>query len=112
MKPSADESLHLPFAIPAKEWFLPREAAQVLGLSERTILELYDQGQLSGHHHNAGAGRRDTKRIHRTWLVAYAVKTADYEAPDLLEAFAACAPRLSPADCLRLADIFRKASHR
>lgn len=107
-----DQTLHLPFAIPAKEWFAPREAAGLLGLSERTILDLYDQGQLSGHHHNAGAGRRDTKRIHRAWLVAYAVRTADYEDASLIEALAACAPRLSPAACLRLADTFRKAAHR
>lgn len=112
MPRSDDNTLHLPFSIPAKEWFLPREAGAVLGLSERTILELYDQGQISGHHHNAGTGQRDTKRIHRTWLISYAIRTADYENADLLEAFIACAPRFSPTDCLHIADAFRRAAHR
>lgn len=107
-----DNTLHLPFAIPAKEWFLPREAGEVLGLSERTILELYDQGQLSGHHHNAGTGKRDSKRIHRTWLITYATRTADYDDAGLIDAFCACAPRLSPTACLQIADRFRRSAHR
>lgn len=107
-----DKTLHLPFAIPAKEWFGPAEAGRVLGLSERTVENLYEKGHLSGHRHNAAAGKRDTKRIPRTWIIAYMVRTADYDDAALLEAFAACAPRLSPAVCLHLADAFRKAAGR
>lgn len=79
--------LHLPFRIPAKEWFGPREAGAVLGLSERMIENLYAQGSLSGHSHNAAGGARMTTRIPRAWLAAYAIRTADYDDGALLEAF-------------------------
>lgn len=107
-----DKTLHLPFAIPAKEWFTPAEAARLLGLSERTIENLYIQRQLSGHRHNAAGGKRPTFRIPRVWIVAYMVRTADYDDPALFEAFAACAPRFSPVVCLQLAEAFRKSSAR
>lgn len=96
--------LHLPFRIPAKEWFGPREAGAVLGLSERTIEELYERGDLSGHRHNAGAGKRMTKRIPRAWVVAYAIQTADYDDESLAEALLATLPHLPATTLLRLAE--------
>lgn len=98
----------MPFRIPAKEWFGPREAGEVLGLSERTIEELYDRGAISGHRHNAGEGKRMTKRIPRAWLVAYALRTADYDDESLAEALLATLPHLPAATLLRLAEQARR----
>jgi hypothetical protein len=110
---AAEATLHLPFTIPAKEWFTPAEAARLLGLSERFIEKLYDEGtQLAGHSHNGGDGLRMTKRIPRVWLVAYAVKTATYDDASLADALITCLPRLSPATLLKLADAARKAATR
>jgi len=109
----ADQSLHLPFAIPAKEWFSPREAALVLGLSERFIEKIYDEGrQLSGHSHNGATGARMTKRIPRIWILSYLLRTAEYDDASLIDALCISAPRLSPTACLQVADRFRKAAHR
>jgi hypothetical protein len=104
------DQLHLPFRIPAKDWFGPREAGVVLGLSERTIEELYDKGTLSGHRHNAGDGKRMTKRIPRAWLVAYAIRTADYDDAAMLDAFLDSLPHLPPASLLRVAETARRLS--
>lgn len=106
----ADEAtLALPFAIPAKEWFSPIESARVLGLSERFIEKLYDEGrQLSGHSHNAGSGQRMTKRIPRIWLVTYAIRTARYSDESLGDALITCLPHLSAAALLRIADASRR----
>lgn len=109
----ADNSLHLPFAIPAKEWFSPREAAAVIGVSERFIEKLYDEGrQLAGHSHNGGTGARMTKRIPRTWILSYLLRTATYDDASLIDALCAAAPRLTPTACLQIAERFRKAAHR
>lgn len=106
---AAEATLHLPFTVPAKEWFTPAEAARVLGLSERFIEKLYDEGtQLAGHSHNGGDGLRMTKRIPRVWLVAYAVKTATYDDASLADALLTCLPRFAPATLLRLADAARR----
>lgn len=103
--------LHLPFAIPAKEWFSPGEAGRLLGLSSRMIEKLYDEGtQLAGHSHNAGTGQRMTKRIPRAWLVAYAVKTATYDDQSLTEALLTSIAHLPPPTLLKLADAARRAA--
>lgn len=110
---AAEATLHLPFSIPAKEWFTPAEAARLLGLSERFIEKLYDDGyQLAGHSHNGGAGLRMTKKIPRVWIVTYAVKTATYDDASLTDALIACLPGLSPHTLLRLAEAARKAAVR
>jgi hypothetical protein len=111
--PQPDQSLHLPFKIPDKEWFGPDEAGAVLGLSGRFIEKLYDAGLLSGHRHNgqgAEAGKRMTKKIPRAWLITYALRTADYDDPMLIEAFIACAGRLSPAARLKIGTAFTRAA--
>lgn len=108
---AAEATLHLPFAIPAKDWFSPAEAARIMGLSERFIEKLYDEGtQLAGHNHNGGDGLRMTKKIPRVWLVAYAIRTATYDDPALFDALLCCLPRFTPQTLLKLADAARKAA--
>lgn len=109
-RPDTLGQLTLPFRIPAKEWFGPREAGEVLGLSERTVETLYQSGQVSGHAHNAASGKRNTLRIPRVWLVAYAVRTSDYDDASLLEAYLLTLPRLPPASLLRIAAEATKAA--
>ncbi|MDR1283824.1 MAG: hypothetical protein LBK99_23855 [Opitutaceae bacterium] len=104
------DQLSLPFRIPAKEWFGPREAGVVLGLSERMIEKLYDQGALSGHSHNAGEGKRMTMRIPRAWLVAYAIRTAEYDDASLLDAYLDALRHLPPHALLRVAEAARRLS--
>lgn len=107
-----DQTLHLPFHIPAKEWFNICEVAQICGMSERFIEKLYDQGtKIAGHTHNGGTGARMTKRIPRVWIVAYLVSTATYDDPALVDAFVAAGLRLSPAARLQVADRLRRSAH-
>jgi hypothetical protein len=110
---AAEATLTLPFRIPPQEWFTLRQAGAVLGLSESMIEKLYDQGALTGHSHNAGEKKlRETKRIPRIALVAYAVRTADYTDESFLDALLACLPALPPPSLLRLADQARKLATR
>ena len=87
---AAAATLHLPFRVPAKEFLTIREVAALTELSVSAVEKLYDQGQLSGHSHNGGAGVRDTKRILRTAVVAYMIRTADYCDDSLADLLASC----------------------
>lgn len=84
---AAAATLHLPFKVPAKDWFSLKETATLIGMRESFAEKLYDQGKISGHAHNAGTGKRDTKRIPRMWVVSYLIRTAEYSDPDLADAF-------------------------
>lgn len=105
---AARETLALPFRIPPKEWFTLREAGAVLGLSESMAEKLYDLGHLTGHSHNAGRGERHHKRVLRTSLIAYAIRTADYDDESLADALVACLAHLPKPTLLRLAEDARK----
>jgi hypothetical protein len=88
---AARSTLELPFHIPAKDWFSLREAAVITGMSETFVEQLFDAGEkLSGHKHNAGDGRRWSKRIPRVWLVSYLVRTSEYDDPALIDALVGC----------------------
>lgn len=108
---SHDGQLSLPFRIPPQEWFTLKQAGAVVGLSESTVEKLYDSGQLTGHSHNAGAGLRDHKRVLRIALVAYAIRTADYDDESLGESLISCLGHLPPATLLRLAEKARHLAH-
>ncbi len=86
---AAESTLTLPFRVPPKEWFTLRQAGGVLGISESMAEKLYDMGELSGHSHNAATGVRFHKRVLRSSLVAYAIKTADYTDDSLTDAYVA-----------------------
>jgi len=78
-KRAEQATLELPFRVPPQDWFTLQQAARAIGLGESATEKLYDQGQLTGHSHNAGSGLRDHKRVLRVSLVAYLLRTADYE---------------------------------
>lgn len=84
-KQAEQETLELPFPIPEKEWFSLRAAGGLLGLCESVAEKLYDKGEITGHSHNAGTGQRIHKRVHRLSLIAYAMRTADYDSQSLIE---------------------------
>ncbi len=107
-KAAAEATLELPFRIPAQEWFTLRQAGAVLGLAESTVEKLYDRGLLTGHSHNAGKGERDHKRVLRASLLAYALRTADYDDASLDQAFLAALRPLSNARLLGLAEQLRQ----
>lgn len=97
------DTLALPFRIPLKEFFGLKEAGAVMGLSESMVEKLYDQGHITGHSHNAGAGHRKHKRVLRVALVAYAIRTADYTDDSLTQALEACLPHLPTVVLLAIA---------
>jgi hypothetical protein len=107
-------TLELPFSIPAKDWFSLREAAQICGMGERFMEELFDRsaekgsGEIFGHRHNAGAGARMTKRIPRIFLIAYLVRTATYTDQALLDCLIGSWRHLPRESLLRLAAAARK----
>lgn len=97
-------TLALPFRIPpGREWFTLAECGAALGIAESTAEKLYDRGDLTGHSHNAGAGIRQHKRVLRSALVAYAIRTADYTDESLADALIACLPNLPASTLLQVA---------
>lgn len=108
---AARDTLALPFRVPLQDWFTLRQAGAVLGLSESTAEKLYDAGQLTGHSHNAGRGERAHKRVLRTSLIAYAIRTADYADESLADALVACLPHLPADTLLRVAEHARRLAH-
>lgn len=78
-KPSPGQ-LDFDFMLGVRKQFRVRDAAEILGLSVSFVEKLFDEGrQLSGHEHNGGAGKRQTKTIPREWMAAYLLKTARYD---------------------------------
>lgn len=96
-------TLMLPFRVPPQEWFTIPQAAAVIGLGESAVEKLYDKGAFTGHSHNAGAGHRKHKRILRVALIAYLVKTADYDDESLTDLYCSALPNFSSAALLRIA---------
>ena len=105
---AAQQTLELPFRVPAQDWFTLRQAGAVLGLAESTVEKLYDKGELTGHSHNAGRGERDHKRVLRVSLLAYALRTADYDDASLDDALLAALKPLSPTRLVALATRIRQ----
>lgn len=84
-KRAEQATLELPFRVPPQDWFTLQQAGKVLDLGESAVEKLYDQGQLTGHSHNAASGQRFTKRVLRVSVVAYLIRTADYDAHSLAD---------------------------
>lgn len=108
---AAEATLALPFRIPLREWFTLRQAGEALGLSESTVEKLYDAGKLTGHSHNAGRGEREHKRILRLAVVAYAMRTADYDdghIEGLVDDFVGCMRHLPAPLVLRASEQLRR----
>lgn len=105
---AAEKTLTLPFRVPPQDWFTCRQAGAVMGLAESTVEKLYDNGEFAGHGHNAGDGLRSHKRITRTSLIAYMIRTADYDDDSFGDCIVACLAHLPPATLLRIAEEARR----
>ena len=109
---AAKSTLHLPFRLPAKEWFTIQEAAALCGMSENYVEKKYDEGKLlSGHNHSGGRGVRATKRIPQVWMIAFMISTAEYSDPDLTEALIACLRNVTPQARAEIADACRRLNN-
>ena len=90
---AAEATLPLPFGFPDKEWFSIAEVAKLCGMSETFIEAVFDKtehegkGPLGGHKHNAGKGRRRTKRIPRAFVITYVLGTATYDNGGMIDEF-------------------------
>jgi hypothetical protein len=104
---AGEATLALPFRVPPQEWFTLREAGAVLGLGESTVEKLYEQHAFTGHSHNAGRGARKHKRILRAALIAYAIRTADYDDESFCDLYCSALPHF-PAETLL--EIARRAT--
>jgi hypothetical protein len=102
---AAEQTLTLPFRVPLQTWFTLQQAAAVIGIAESTVERLYEKGELTGHGHNAGEGERKHKRVHRDVLIAYMVRTADYNDETFCELFCAALPKFPPATLLKIAQL-------
>jgi hypothetical protein len=92
--------------VPSKRWFNLREVAAITGLSESTIENFYDEGRLLyGHSYCAGAGLRFAKRVPRSSVISFLVKTADYDAETKLQAFTSCLPEFTAAQLRQIATL-------
>ena len=92
--------------VPSKRWFNLREIAAITGLCESTIEKFYDDGRLlSGHSYCTGAGLRFAKRVPRSSVISFLVKTADYDAETKLQAFTSCLPEFTAAQLRQIATL-------
>jgi hypothetical protein len=92
-----------PFAtylIPGKEWYSPREAAEVLGRTDQYVRDCFLNQKILGHTANArsprGRERRRHYQIHRDSLLLYLCETANYTPDDYLDRLAELIERASP----------------
>jgi hypothetical protein len=77
--------------IPPGDWFTLEQVGAIFGMSKSWAEETYDCGLISGHSH----GRiRKTRRVPRSWIVAYAANSADYALCDLTAEIARAANSL------------------
>lgn len=103
---SACAAADFDWLVPSKRWFNLREVAAITGLGESTVEKFYDEGRLlSGHSYCAGAGIRFSKRVPRSSVISFLVKTADYDAEMKLQAFTSCLPELTSAQLRQVATI-------
>lgn len=70
------------FIVPRKEWHTPEEVAGYIGMGQSFVYELIEAGKLDAHGHNAGEDLKLRRRIHRVAIIAYLLKTANYEPAD------------------------------
>jgi len=87
-----DPATRFDYLLPSGQvWFKVREVARIAGLCESTIDTLFEEGRLiSGHVHSCGSGQRVTKRIPRSFVISFLIRTARYDQATKLQAFLAC----------------------
>lgn len=75
------EQLSFDWLLGSQEWFSPLELAERLGMKRRFVEMAYESGALSGQGHKSDLenGKRPTIKIHRSWVCAYLIRTANYD---------------------------------
>lgn len=89
---------HFDFLLPRKELLRVDEVATALGSEVRTVLRLFDDGQLHGHDINAGTGQRQQIRYRRDSVILFLAKRANYAPADLRQRLLEVISKLPPAD--------------
>ena len=102
---SASAAPDFDWLVSSKRWFNLREVAAITGLSESTIEKFYDAGRLAGHSYCTGAGLRFAKRVPRSSVISFLVKTADYDAETKLQTFTSCLPEFTAAQLRQIATL-------
>lgn len=74
----------LDFLLPRKELLRPDEVAAALGLDERTVLRMFEEGRLHGHEFNAASGQRQHRRYRRASVILLLASRANYAPDDIL----------------------------
>jgi len=80
----ANGQLQFDWLLGDRQFWSLKSAAGLLGVSDSFLEKLWDQGQISGHEYNGGAGERHTKRIPRAFLVVLLVGSARYTSEEKL----------------------------
>jgi hypothetical protein len=72
-----------------KEWFSPKEMADIIGKTDQYIRDAFDNQKIFGHVSNARSPRGQEKRksyqIHRDGVLLYLLETANYSPEDFTE---------------------------
>lgn len=106
---AARATLTLPFQIPAKDWFSPREAAACIGMSKRWVEEQFALGKhLNGHVHKGGTLVRPTLRIPKVWIQTCLLLSSRYDDESFDDAVISIFKHRPPASLLRYAEAARR----
>ncbi|MDR0740556.1 MAG: hypothetical protein LBF34_02485 [Puniceicoccales bacterium] len=77
------------FMVPDKEWFSPKEMANIVGKTDQYIRDAFDNQKIFGHTSNGrsprGQEKRKTYQIHRDGVLLYLLETANYSSEDFTE---------------------------
>jgi hypothetical protein len=77
------------FMVPDKEWFSPKEMANIIGKTDQYIRDAFDNQKIFGHTSNGrsprGLEKRKTYQIHRDGVLLYLLETANYSSEDFTE---------------------------
>ncbi len=106
-----ERARHFEALLPAgKEWFTPREVADILGCSDQYVRDCLEDQRILGHQSrpprrwaSRGNTKRPNYRIHRDGVLLYLIETANYEPGDFVERLREILRRRSPGLLAQLA---------
>lgn len=98
------EQLTFDWLLGSQEWFSPKELEKLIGLTRRYWEKAYESGTICGHGHNSDLsnGTRQKLQIHRSWVAAYLVKTANYDHEMKLQMGCSVLEAFDKTDLIRL----------
>lgn len=77
--------------IDGKQWYTPKEMAQVIGRTDQYVRDCFDNGRILGHT-LSGRGKGEEKRrsfqIHRDAVLLFLIETANYTPADFADRLA------------------------